>query len=204
MKSSIGAVVVGMLVLSGCERGVSHEPTSVVLQPSKGEPVTLQIPRGYIEEPKDPAGPLPHVVLRIAASDFPGAEAFRPESEIRMLIEANSGTADAARKRQSAALIRPKPAEDAIVKSKELSKPGQIGYSFPNGKGDAEAYYLTSASGDVFAECLKSVCKAYKTWKKRIHVRFDYRPVQGSDVRSVDASIDRMLQSFAADASTAK
>jgi hypothetical protein len=201
MKTSMCAIPIVLLVLTGCESG---QPTSVVLQAPQGEPVTLQIPRSYIEKPKDPAGSLPNVLLRIGANDFSGPAVFVPESEVRMLIEVSSSAADAAHARQSAALIRPKPAENAIVKSKELSKPGLIAYSFPNGEGDAEAYSLTAASGNVFVECSRSVCKAYKTWKKRIHVRFDYQPVQASNVRAVGESIDRMLESFAVDPSTAQ
>jgi hypothetical protein len=78
-----------------------------------------------------------------------------------------------------------------------LSKKGLIAYSYPNGKEDSQAYYLKSKTGDVFVECRRSVCKAFKTWKKRVHLRFDYQPVQTSDVERVDAAVDRMLQTFA-------
>jgi hypothetical protein len=176
----------------------------IVLQPEKGEPITLQVPRGYIEEPKNPEGPLPNVVLRIAAKDFSTAEAFAPESDVRMSIEPASSAADAAHERQAAALRKHKSSEEAIVKSAEASKRGLIAYSYPNGEENAEAYYLTSASGDVFVDCRRSVCKAYKTWKKRVHLRFDYQPVHAADVQAADASIDHMLQSFAGATSSAK
>jgi len=103
---------------------------------------------------------------------------------------------------RAAALLKHKSAEDAIVKSAELSKPGLIAYTYPNAKAsdDAKAYYLKSKSGDVFVECRRSVCKAYKTWKKLVHLRFDYQPVQTADVEQVDAAVDGMLQSFAPEA----
>jgi hypothetical protein len=197
MKTSIRAIALAMLALSGCEDPEARrQPVPVVLQAEKGEPVTLQIPRGFVEEPKDPEGALPNVLLRIAAKDFPGSEVLVPESEVRVLIEPNSSAADAGRARHATALRKHKSSEEAMVKSADLSKPGLIAYSYPNGREDAEAYYLASKSGDVFVNCLRSVCKAYKTWKKRVHVRFDYQPARTSDVQSVDASIDRLLQSF--------
>src|SRR5262249_33199057 len=126
-----------------------------------------------------------------------------PESEVRVLIEPTSSAVDAAHKLQAAALLKHKSAEDAIAKSTELSKPGLIAYTYPNAAAseDSKAYYLKSKSGDVFVECRRSVCKAYKTWKKRVHLRFDYQPVQTGDVEQVDAAIDRMLQSFAPEGS---
>jgi len=199
------SIALAMLALAGCENEAARrQPIPIVLQAEKGEAVTLQIPRGYIEAPKHPEGVLPNVILRMAAKDFSGSEVFVPESEVRMLIEPTTSAADAAHERQAAALRRSRASEEAIVKSKELSKPGLIVYSFPNGREDAEAYYLTSASGDVFVDCWKSVCKAFKTWQKRVHVRFDYQPVRGSDIQTVDAQVDRMLQSFVSESNAAK
>jgi hypothetical protein len=37
-----------------------------------------------------------------------------------------------------------------------------------------------------------------------VHLRFDYQPVQTADVEQVDAAVDRMLQSFAPEATTAR
>ncbi len=202
MKTPMCLIGLAMLALAGCEDAATRLP--VVLQASTGEPVTLQIPRGYIEEPKNPEGPLPNVILRIDAEDFSAAEAFRPESAVRLSIEPTSSDADAAHERQAAALRKHKSSEEAIVKSAEASKPGLIAYTYPNGQPDAQAFYFNSASGDVFVDCRRSVCKAYKTWKKRVHVRFDYQPVDVSDVQAVDAAIDPMLQSFVGDTSAAK
>jgi hypothetical protein len=200
---SIGITVMVMLGAAGCDRAAQHAPVAITLKGEKGEPATLQIPRGYIEQPKnfeESTGALPNVLLRIPAKDFSGAEAFVAESEVRVFIEPRAGNADAAEQLQSAALRRSKAAEDAIAKSNELSKPGMIVYTYKNGKEEAEAYFLTSASGDVFVECWKSVCKAYKTWKRRVHVRFDYQPVQTSAIQAADAAIDAKLQSFMGDA----
>jgi hypothetical protein len=202
MKTLLCVSGLAIVVLAGCEDPAA--PIPVVLQAPKGQPITLQIPRGYVEEPKHPEGALPNVILRVAAKDFSGSEVLVPETEIRVMIEPTSSAADAARERHAAALRRHKSSEEAMVKSAESSKPGLVAYSFPNGREDAEAYYLTAASGDVFVNCMRSVCKAYKTWKKRVHVRFDYQPVRTSDVQAVDASIDRMLQSFAADSNAVK
>jgi hypothetical protein len=191
------AVALTLLVLIGCgNEATRRQPIPVVLA-EQGEPVTLHIPRGYIEQPKKPEGVLPNVILRIAAQDFPGAAALVPESEVRMLIEPTASAVDAAHKLQAEALRRHKSSVEALAKSAELSKPGLIAYSYPNGSEDSEAYYLTSDSGDVFVECRRSVCKAFKTWKKRVHLRFDYQPVQTSDVEQVDAAVDRLLQTFA-------
>jgi hypothetical protein len=191
------AVALTLLVLVGCENEAARRQPIPVVLAEKGEPITLHIPRGYIEQPKKPEGVLPNVILRIAAQDFSGAEAFVPESEVRVLIEPTASAVDAARKLHAAALRKHKSSVEALAKSAELSKPGLIAYSYPNGSEDSEAYYLTSNSGDVFVECRRSVCKAFKTWKKRVHLRFDYQPVQTSDVERVDAAVDRMLQTFA-------
>ena len=196
------AVALTLLVLVGCENEAARRQPIPVVLADKGEPVTLHIPRGYIEEPKKPEGVLPNVILRIAAQDFSAAEAFAPESEVRVLIEPTASAVDAAHKLQAAALLRHKSAEEALAKSAELSKPGLIAYSYPNGSEDSKAYYLKSKTGDVFVECRRSVCKAFKTWKKRVHLRFDYQPVQTSDVERVDAAVDRMLQTFAPEANT--
>jgi len=191
------AVALTLLGLVGCENEAARrQPVPVVLADT-GEPVTLHIPRGYIEQPKKPEGVLPNVILRIAAQDFSAAEAFAPESEVRVLIEPTASAVDAAHKLHAEALRRHKSSEEALAKSTELSKRGLIAYSYPNGSEDSKAYYLTSKSGDVFVECRRSVCKAFKTWQKRVHLRFDYQPVQTANVEQVDAAIDRMLQTFA-------
>jgi hypothetical protein len=169
-----------------------------------GEAVTLHIPRGYIEQPKKPEGVLPNVILRIAAQDFSGAEAFAPESEVRVLIEPTVSAVDAAHKLHAAALRRHKSSEEALAKAAESSKRGLIAYSYPNGREDSEAYYFSSRSGDVFAECRRSVCKAFKTWKKRVHLRFDYQPVRTSNVEQVDVAVDGMLQTFVPEANSAR
>jgi len=201
-------VALAVLALTGCENEAKRrEPLPITLQLDKGEPVTLHIPRGYIETPEHPdklEGPVPNAILRIAAKDFSEPGVLVPESDLRMLIEPIASAADAGKARQAAALRRSKAAEDALRKSTELSKPGLIVYAFPNGKENAEAYYFTSASGDVFVECWKSVCKAFKTWNKRVHLRFDYQPVRGSDVQAVDAAVDRTLQAFAAETSASR
>src|SRR5262245_52377636 len=109
------------LVLAGCGNDAArHQPISIVLKAEKGEPVTLQIPRGYIEQPKDPEeakAPLANVLLRIPNKDLAGPDVFVGESEIRVLIEPKAGNADAAHELQAAALRRPKASEDAILKS---------------------------------------------------------------------------------------
>jgi hypothetical protein len=186
-----------LLALVGCENEASRRQPIPVVLADKGEPVTLHIPRGYIEEPKKPKGTLPNVILRIAAQDFSAATAFAPESEVRVLIEPTASKVDAAHKLQAAALLRHKSSEEALAKSAEASKPGLIAYTYPNGPPDSKAYYLKSNSGDVFVECRRSVCKAFKTWKKRVHLSFDYQPSQTSDVEQVDAAVDSMVQSFA-------
>jgi hypothetical protein len=192
-------VALTLLVLAGCENEASRRQPIPVVLADKGKPVTLQIPRGYIEEPKKPEGTLSHVILRIEAQKFSPAAAFAPESEVRVLIEPTASAVDAAHKLHAAALLRHKSAEDALVKSAEASKRGLIAYTYPNAKaGDnATAYYLTSKSGDVFVECRRAVCKAFKTWKKQVHLSFDYQPAQTADVEQVDTAIDSMLQSFA-------
>jgi hypothetical protein len=159
---------------------------------------------GTLKSQKRPEGVLPNVILRIAAQHFSAADAFAPESEVRVLIEPTASAVDAAHKLHAAALLRHKSSEEALAKSAELSKPRLIAYSYPNGSEDSKAYYLTSKSGDVFVECRRSVCKAFKTWKKRVHLRFDYQPVQTENVEQVDAAIDRMLQSFAPETNTAR
>jgi hypothetical protein len=198
------ALALTLLLLVGCgNEAARHQPIAVVLA-DKGEPVTLHIPQGYIEEPRKPEGVLPNVILRIAGQEFSAAAAFVPESEVRVLIEPTASAVDAAHKLRAAALLRHKSSEEALAKSPESSKPGLIAYSYPNGSKDSKAYYLTSKSGDVFVECRRSVCKAFKTWKKRVHLRFDYQPVQTENVEQVDAAIDRMLQSFAPETNTAR
>lgn len=196
------ALLIACLLVGGCE-AARQQAIAIVLQTEKGDRVTLQIPRGYIEEPKKPEGVLAGVVLRISAKDFSGA-AFAPESEVRMQIEARSGKADIGRSRRASALIRVKWSEEAIVKSAAKSKKGLIAYSYPNRQEAAEAYYLTSSTGDVFAECRRSVCSAYKTWSKRVHLRIDFQPVNGSDIAVVDAAVDGMLRSFASASEVAK
>jgi hypothetical protein len=199
------AVALALLALGGCENEAARrEPTPVVLQAEKGKPVTLQIPRGYIEQPEKPEGTLPNVILRIPAKDFSGAEAFVRDSDVRMLIEPSASAIDAGHERHAAALRKAKSSEDALVKSDEKSKRGLIAYSYPNGSEDAEAYYLTSSSGDVFVECRRSVCSAFKTWKKQVHLRVDSQPVSTADVEALDRAVDEMLQSFAPEASAAK
>jgi hypothetical protein len=198
------AVALTSLVLVGCENEAARRQPIPVVLADKGKPVTLHIPRGYIEQPKKPEGVLPNVILRIAAQDFSGAEAFVPESEVRVLIEPTASAVDAAHKLHAEALRKHKASDEALAKSAELSKPGLIAYSYPNGREDSKAYYLASNSGDVFVECSRSVCKAFKTWKKRVHLRFDYQPVETSDVEQVDAAVDRMLQTFAPEANTAR
>ena len=200
------AVALTLLVLVGCQNEAARRQPIPVVLADKGEPVTLHIPRGYIEQPKKPDGVLPNVILRIPVQDFSGAAAFAPESEVRVLIEPTASKVDAAHKLQAAALLKHKSSEEAIAKSAELSKPGLIAYTYPNAKAseDSKAYYLKSKSGDVFVECRRSVCKAFKTWKKLVHLRFDYQPVQTADVEQVDAAVDSMLQSFAPEAKTAR
>lgn len=202
MKISIHAMVLATLMLVGCEDSATrHQPIPVVLNGETGEPVTLQIPRSYVEEPKKIEGPVPNVVLRVPAEDFAESGVFAAESEVRIAIEPATSAADAGHERHAAALRKHKSSVEALLKSKERSKSNLIVYSYPNGEEpDAQAYYLTSKSGDVFVDCRRSVCKAYKTWQKRVHMRFDFRPVDTSNVEAVGASIDRMLQSFAADA----
>lgn len=200
--SKCSALLIACLLVGGCE-GARQQAIAIVLQTEKGDRVTLQIPRGYIEEPKKPEGVLADVVLRISAKDFSGT-AFAPESEVRMQIEARSGKADVARLRLASALIRVKWSEEAIVKSAAKSKKGLIAYSYPNRQEAAEAYYLSSSTGDVFVECRRSVCSAYKTWSKRVHLRIDFQPVNGSDTAVVDAAVDGMLRSFAPATEVAK
>lgn len=201
-NSNISALLIAVLVLSGCE-GNRQQVVPVVLQAEKSDRIALQIPRGYIEEPKKPEGVLPNVLLRISAREFSGA-IFTPESEVRMLIEPKSGKTDAGRSRHSSALIRVKWGEEAIVKSAEKSKKGLIAYSYPNSQEALESYFLKSSTGDVFVECKKSVCSAYKTWSKRVHLRIDFQPVNAADIAAVDASIDGMLQSFEPETEAAK
>jgi desulfoferrodoxin (superoxide reductase-like protein) len=189
------ALLATCLLVGGCD-AARQQAIPIVLKTEKGEHVTLKIPRGYIEEPKNPEGALVSVVLRIGAKEFSGA-AFAPESEVRMQMEARSGKADAARSRLASAMIRVKWSEEAIVKSAEKSKKGLTAYSYPHSKEAAEGYYLTSSTGDVFVECRRSVCTAYKTWTKRVHLRIDYQPVNASDIAAVDAAVDGMLRSFA-------
>jgi hypothetical protein len=191
------AVALMLLLLVGCENEAARRQPIPVVLADQGESVTLHIPRGHIEQPKKPEGILPNVILRIAAEDFSGAGALVPESEVRVLIEPTASAVDAAHKLHAAALLKHKSAEAALAKSTESSKPGLIAYSYPNGSEDSKAYYLTSKTGDVFVECRRSVCKAFKTWKKRVHLRFDYHPVQTSNVEQIDAAVDRMLQTFA-------
>jgi hypothetical protein len=198
------AVTLTLLALVGCENEAARRQSIPVVLSDNGEPVTLHIPRGYIEQPKKPEGVLPNVILRIAAQDFSGAEAFVPESEVRVLIEPTASAVDAAHKLQAAALRRHKSSEEALAKAAESSKPGLIAYSYPNGREDSEAYYLTSNSGDVFAECRRSVCKGFKTWNKRVHLRFDYQPARTSDVEHVDVAVDGMLQTFVPEANSAR
>ena len=82
IKNSIySALLSAVLLLNGCG-GDPQQVVPVVLQAEKSDRVTLQIPRGYIEEPKKPEGVLPNVLLRVGAKDFSGA-AFTPESEKR-------------------------------------------------------------------------------------------------------------------------
>lgn len=188
------ALLIALVVLSGC-KGSQHATVPVVLQAEKSDRVTMQIPGGYIEEPKKPEGVLSNVLLRIGAKEFSGT-AFVPESEVRMLMEPRSGKTDAGHSRQSSALIRVKWGEEAIVKSAEKSKKGLIAYSYPNSQEPLESYFLKSSTGDVFVECKKSVCSAYKTWSKHVHLRIDFQPVNAADIALVDTAIDGMLKSF--------
>jgi hypothetical protein len=191
----LGTLVV--LALVGCQNEAARrEPIPVVLQPDKGDSVTLQIPRGYIEQPKETEGALPNVILRIAAKDFSGTQAFVPESDVRMLIEPAAGKSDAGDARHAAALRKAHSSVEAMRKSDEKSQRGLIAYTYPNGEPDAEAYYLTSKSGDVFVECRKAVCSAYKTWQKRVHLRIDSQPANTADVQALDSAVDQMLQTF--------
>lgn len=196
------ALLIACLLVGGCE-AARQQAIPIMLQTETGDRVTLQIPRGYIEEPKKPEGVLVDVVLRISAKDFSGA-AFAPESEVRMQIEARSGKADIGRSRLASALLRVKWSEEAIVKSAAKSKKGLIAYSYPNRQEAAEGYYLTSSTGDMFVECRRSVCSAYKTWSKRVHLRIDFQPVNASDIAAVDAAVDSMLRSFAPATEVAK
>jgi len=206
MKISIHAFALTLLVLGGCDRAATRgEPISVVLQPEKGEPVMLDIPRGYVEEPKNPEGAIPNVVLRIPEKEFGAAGVFFAESEVRIAMEPNASEADAGEERHAAALRKHRSSVEALKKSDDRSKKGLIAYLYPNGEEpDAEAYFFDSKSGDVFVDCRRSVCKAYKTWNKRVHMRFDFRPVETANVETVDAAIDRMMQSFAQSNSTEK
>lgn len=192
------AATLALLTLAGCQNEAARrEPIQVVLQAENGKPVTLSIPRGYIEQPKDPEGVLPNVVLRIPMKDFSGAEPFVPESEVRVLLEPYANAVDAAHERHAAALRKHNSSAEALKKSAELSRQALTAYTYPNGNEDAEAYYLESKAGNVFVECRRSVCRAFRTWKeKRAHVRFDYQPVSTSDVEQVSAAVDRMLQTF--------
>src|SRR3954451_367766 len=126
------AVALMLLVLAGCDNEAARRQPIPIVLADKGEPVTLHIPRGYIEEPKKPEGVLPNVILRIAAQDFPGAAAVAPGFEVRVLIQPTASAVDAAHKLQAAALLRHKSAEDALAKSAELSKPDLIAYTYPN------------------------------------------------------------------------
>ena len=200
MKIFTHAFAISLLALSGCDRGPSQgEPISVVLQPEKGESVTLNVPRGYFEEPKNVDGPIANAVLRIPEKDFGAPGVFFAESEVRIAMEPNASDADAGEERHAAALRKHHSSVEALKKSDELSKKGLIAYTYPNGEEpDAQAYFLDSKSGDTFVDCRRSVCKAYKTWNKRIHMRFDFRPVDTGNVEAVDGAIDRMMQSFAA------
>lgn len=205
MKISTYTMTLAVLALAGCGGAATRQPIPVVLQAEQGKPFTLQIPKGYIEEPKKIEGPMPNVVLRVPASEFADPAVFVAESEVRIAMEASSSNADAGHERHAAALRKHKSSVEALVKSKERSRSGLIAYVYPNGEEpDAQAYYLTSKSGDVFVDCRRSVCKAYKTWRKHVHMRFDFRPVDTSTVEAIDASIDRMLQSFATETTAAK
>jgi hypothetical protein len=196
------ALLIACLLVGGCE-GARQQAIPIVLKTEKGERVMLQIPRGYIEEPKKAEGVVTDVVLRISAKDFSGA-AFAPESEVRMQVEGRSGKDDIGRSRLASALLRIKWSEQAIVKSAEKSRKGLIAYAYPNGKEAAEGYYLTSSTGDVFVECRRSVCSAYKTWSKHVHLRIDYQPVNASDITAVDVAVDGMLRSFKPETEAAK
>src|SRR5678816_777703 len=94
------AVALTLLVLVGCDNEATRRQPIPVVLADQGEPVTLHIPRGYIEEPKKPKGVLPNVILRIKAQDFSAAAAFAPESEVRVLIEPTASAVDAAHKLQ--------------------------------------------------------------------------------------------------------
>jgi hypothetical protein len=204
-QSSHWLIALTMLALAGCENEAARrEPIAVVLQAEKGEPVTLQIPRGYIEQPKKPEGVLSNVILRLAAKDFAGSNAFVPESDVRILIEPTSSASDAGKQRHAAALRKARSSVDSLRKVEDKSKRGLIAYSYPNGNEDAEAFYLTSKTGDVFVECRRAVCSAYKTWRKRVHLRVDSQPANTADVEALDAAVDQMLQTFVTDTQDAK
>ena len=194
---STSLLALALVSLAACNGAARQEPVALTLQPTNGTPITLEVPRGYIEEPKKPEGSIPNVVLRIPAGDFAAPETFVAESDVRIAMEPNSSDADAGKERHAAALRKHRSSVEALVKSQERSRKGLIAYSYPNGEEpDAEAYFLSSKTGDVFVECRRSVCKAYKTWKKQVHTRFDFRPVATSNVEAVDASIAQMLESF--------
>lgn len=197
MKIQMCLAAVALVMLAGCKDPASTAPVALSLKAEKGDAVSLQIPRGLIEQPEKPEGTVPSVLLRVAGKNFSAPQAFAPESDVRILIEPNSTAADAGKELQAQALRRPKAAEEAIKKNDELSKPGLIVYSFPNGREEAESYYFTSKTGDVFVDCWKGVCKSYKTWNKLVHLRFDYHPVTAADVQTVDSTIDALMQTFA-------
>jgi hypothetical protein len=204
-QSSQCLIALVMLALAGCENGAARrEPIAVVLQAEKGESITLQIPRGYIEQPKKPEGVLSNVILRIAAKDFTAPDAFVPESEVRILIEPTASASDAGKQRHAAALRKARSSVDSLRKVDDKSKRGLIAYSYPNGEEDAEAYYLTSNTGDVFVECRRAVCSAYKTWRKRVHLRVDSQPADTADVAALDTAVDQMLQTFVTDTQAPK
>lgn len=193
-------VAVSLIMLAACQNDAAkQQPIDVILQAEKSEPLTLQIPRGYIEEPKKPEGALPNVILRIAAKDLEQSATFVADSEVRVLIEPVAGKADAAQARHAAALRKPKFAEEALLKSAEKSRGALTTYSYPNATQEAEAYYLKSKTGDVFVDCRRSVCSALKTWRKRVHLRVDCQPTNISDVQALDAAIDGLMQMFMPD-----
>jgi hypothetical protein len=70
---------------------------------------------GTLKSQKRPEGVLPNVILRIAAQHFSAADAFAPESEVRVLIEPTASAVDAAHKLHAAALLRHKSSEDALA-----------------------------------------------------------------------------------------
>jgi hypothetical protein len=69
-------------------------------------------------------------------------------------------------------------------------------YEYVNSKQHWKAYFVKSSEGPVFIECPGTVCKAYRTWRGKLTVRYQFFGSEIPDFAQLDRALGQLIGTF--------